>query len=156
MILKLGQPAPDFSLPDQNNRNHKLSDYQGHLVLLYFYPKDDTPGCNKEACSIQENLTNFQKIKVQVLGISADSVASHQKFSQKFHLTFPLLSDPDKKVINQYGTWGEKSVFGRTFLGIKRTSFLIDRQGKIVKIYENVRPAEHAEEVLEYLKKTTK
>ena len=152
MTLKLGQKAPNFSLPDQNNQIRQLSDYQGRLVLLYFYPKDDTPGCTKEACSMQDNLTTFQKIKAQVLGISADSVKSHQKFSQKFHLTFPLLADPDKKVINQYEVWGEKSIFGRTFFGIKRTSFLIDPQGKILKIYQDVNPTKHAEEVLQDIK----
>lgn len=154
MEIKTGQKAPGFSLPDQDNKNHKLSDYQGRFVLLYFYPKDNTPGCTKEACTMQESLTAFKEIKAQVFGISADSVASHKKFSNKFNLTFPLLSDPDKEVINKYGTWGEKSMFGRTFSGIKRTSFLIDPQGKIVKIYQNVKPAEHAEEVLQDIKTT--
>jgi peroxiredoxin Q/BCP len=135
MKIKAGQIAPDFSLPDQNGKEHKLSDYKGKWVLLYFYPKDDTPGCTKEACAIRDNLPDFKKLKTIVLGVSADSVKSHGKFVEKYQLPFTLLADEDKKVIKQYGAWD-------------RTSFLIDPRGKIVKIYEKVKPETHAEEVL--------
>ena len=135
MNLRVGDKAPDFSLQDQNGTNHKLSDYSGKQVLLYFYPKDDTPGCTTEACEIRDNFDAFKKLNIIVLGVSADSVESHEKFAGKYDLPFTLLSDKDKTVINAYGV-------------IKRTSFLIDKKGKIEKIYENVKPAEHAKEVI--------
>lgn len=134
--------APDFSLPDQNAVDHKLSDYLGQWVLLYFYPKDDTPGCTIEACSMQENLPKFDELGIKVLGISADPVSSHQKFAQKYGLNFTLLSDNKKEVINKYEAGG---------IFTKRISYLVDPQGQIFKAYENVKPETHVAEVLDDL-----
>lgn len=153
MKLKQGALAPDFNLPDQNGKLHKLSDYKGQWVLVYFYPKDDTAGCVKEACAIRDNLPDFKKIKAVVLGISADSVASHEKFADKYNLSFTLLADTEKKAINAYGVWGEKKFMSKTYMGIFRQSFLIDPTGKIFKIYDTVKPEKHANEVLGDLKK---
>jgi peroxiredoxin Q/BCP len=121
-------------------------------VLLYFYPKDDTPGCTKEACSIRDDFYNFKKLKCKVLAVSADTVKSHKKFEEKYDLPFPILSDTDKKVLNMYNAFGEKSMYGRKYIGILRTSYLIDPAGKIRKIYEKVKPEIHAEEVITDLK----
>ena len=151
-MLKVGDTAPDFTLPDQDNRTHTLSSYRGHWVLLYFYPKDDTPGCTKEACMIQEAFPRFEGVHADVFGVSADSVVSHKKFADKFSLTFPLLADTDKRVVEAYGVWQEKSMYGRKFMGIMRTSFLVEPTGLMKKIYEKVKPEIHAEQVLEDLK----
>lgn len=151
MKLKVGEKAADFSLSDQKGKKHKLSDYQGSWVFLYFYPRDFTPGCTKEACGIRDNFAQFRKAKVQVLGVSTDAVASHKKFAQKYNLPFTLLADEDKEVVRLYGVWQKKNFLGREFFGIKRTSFLIDPEGKISKIYPNVKPTVHAEQVLEDL-----
>jgi len=148
MKLKESNPAPPFSLPDQSGKVHKLSDYRGQWVLVYFYPKDDTPGCTTEACGFRDNLPRFAKINATVLGVSADSVQKHQRFSSKYRLPFTLLSDEKKEVLNAYGVWGKKKFMGREYMGIYRTSFLIDPKGKIAKIYESVKPEQHAEEVL--------
>ena len=153
MKLKEGQLAPDFSLPDQNGKEHKLSDYKNRWVLIYFYPKDDTPGCTKEACSIRDNFPKFKKLKVAVLGISVDSVKSHAKFVKKYNLPFTLLADEDKNIVKKYGVWQKKQFMGKEYMGTLRTSFLIDPSGKIAKIYENVKPEIHAEEVLKDLNK---
>jgi peroxiredoxin Q/BCP len=147
MQLRVGDIAPDFSLPDQNGNNHKLSDYKKHWVLIYFYPKDNTPGCTKEACAIRDNYAGFKELNAKVLGISTDSVESHSKFSEKQKLPFILLSDIDKKVVNLYGVFGKKKFMGREFKGTKRTSFLLKPGGIIAKIYENVKPVLHAQEV---------
>jgi len=147
-MIKVGSLAPQFSLPDQNGKLHKLADYKGQWVLIYFYPKDDTTGCTKEACAIRDSFPKFGKIKAEVLGMSADSVESHAKFSKKYKLPFTLLSDPSKKMIEEYGAWGEKKFMGRAYLGIIRMSYLIDPKGKVAKIYPKVKPAEHAAEVL--------
>lgn len=151
-MLREQQKAPDFSLPDQDGKKHKLSDYAGQWVLLYFYPKDDTPGCTKEACSMRDNLPKFAKIKAKIFGISVDSVASHKKFAEKYKLPFTLLADEDKNVVEKYGVWQEKSMYGRKYMGTVRDSFLIDPQGKIAKIYNKVKPDQHAQEVLTDLK----
>ena len=143
----------DFSLTDQNGKVHKLSSYKGNWILLYFYPKDDTPGCTKEACGFRDSLNDLKEHNVVVLGVSADSVASHQKFSQKYHLNFPLLSDEKKEVIKAYGAWGKKKFMGREFEGILRISFLINPQGEIVKKYDKVKPEIHARQVLEDIKR---
>jgi thioredoxin-dependent peroxiredoxin len=156
MELKIGSKAPEFSLPDQNNKIHNLADYKGKWVLLYFYPKDDTEGCTKEACAIRDNFPKFKNIQAEVLGISADSVASHKKFEQKYGLPFTLLADAEKKAITAYGAWGEKNMMGRKYQGILRTSFLINPKGEIAKIYEAVKPNIHAEEVLKDLNKMIK
>ncbi len=152
MKLKVGQLAPGFALPDQAGEEHVLGDCRGKWVLLYFYPKDDTPGCTKEACMIRDNFPKFKKLKVQVFGISVDSARRHAKFAEKYDLPFTLLSDEDKKVVKLYGVWGKKKFMGREYMGTFRTSFLIDPRGKIAKVYENVKPEVHAEEVLADLK----
>ncbi len=149
----LNSPAPDFTLPDQDGKEHTLSHHRGEWVLLYFYPKDDTPGCTKEACTIRDTFPNFGKLNAKVFGVSADPVASHKKFAEKYALPFTLLADTDKLAVRAYGVWGEKKFMGKTFEGITRTSFLINPAGKIKKIYESVKPEIHAAEVLEDLKK---
>ena len=140
--------APDFRLPDQDGKIHSLADYRGKWILLYFYPKDDTPGCTMEACSIRDNFPEFGKVDVVVLGISVDSEKSHKKFSEKHHLPFTLLADEKKEVVRKYGAWGTKKFLGREYDGTSRTSFLIDPNGRIAKMYEKVKPMVHAEEVL--------
>ncbi len=152
MNIKIGTKAPSISLPDQNNKIHKLSDYKGQWVLIYFYPKDDTPGCTTEACTLRDNFPKFKKIKAVILGISTDSVASHKKFTDKYKLPFILLADEDKKIVNKYGVWAEKSMYGRKYFGTIRSSFLVDPNGKIVRIYEKVKPAEHGIQVINDLK----
>jgi len=152
MKLQIGAPAPDFCLPDQNNKTHCLTDYQGQKVILYFYPKDDTPGCTTEACDFRDNLIQFQNLKVPILGVSVDSVARHQKFALKYHLNFPILADTDKIVVNQYQVWALKKFMGREYYGTLRTTFVIDEQGKIKHIYENVKPLNHAADILQDLK----
>jgi|SRR6185295_5960477 len=149
---KVGDRAPDFTLPDQDGKEHTLSTYKGRWVLLYFYPKDMTAGCTKESCMIRDAFPRFEGMHAHVFGISADRVKSHKKFAEKYELPFSLLADEDKKVINSYGVWGEKKFMGRTYMGIKRNSFLIDPDGKIRKVYEKVKPEVHAEEVLADLK----
>jgi len=151
-IPKVGNKAPDFSLQDEKGDTHKLSDYAGKWVLLYFYPKDDTPGCTKEACAIRDEFPDFKKLKITVLGVSVDSVKSHDKFVNKYDLPFTLLSDEDKKVVERYGVWGNKKFMGREYMGTKRMSFLINPEGKIAKVYENVKPELHATEVLKDVK----
>ncbi len=155
-MLKIGNKAKDFKLPDQDGKIHKLSDYLGNFVLIYFYPKDDTPGCTKEACMLRDDFPNFKKIKAKILGISADSVKSHKKFVEKYNLPFTLLSDEKREVLEKYGVIKEKSMFGKTFLGISRMSYLIDKEGTVAKIYLNVKPETHAKEVIEDLKNLLK
>lgn len=152
-MLKINTKAKNFTLLDQDGKSHTLSDYFGNFILIYFYPKDDTPGCTKEACSIGEKFPSFEKLKIKIFGISADSVKSHKKFADKYKLPFTLLSDESKKVLKAYGALKEKSMFGNTFLGIQRMSYLIDEEGKILKVYEKVNPEKHADEVLEDIKK---
>lgn len=145
---KPASKAPDFSLTDQSGAAHSLLDYTGKWVLLYFYPKDNTPGCTTEALTFQSKLEEFKQKNCVVLGISTDSEASHKKFCDKQNLTFTLLSDPEKKAHEAYGTWAKKKFMGREYMGTLRTSFLIDPAGKIAKVYENVKPPVHAGEVL--------
>ena len=147
-----GKKAPNFTLFDQDGNEQTLSDYKGQWVLLYFYPKDDTPGCTKEACSFQDQLPRFSKGKVQVFGISTDSVKSHLKFATKYKLVFPLLADVDKEVVNAYGVWAKKKFMGREYMGTLRMSFLIDPKGKIAKVYDTVKPEDHPDEVLKDFK----
>ena len=153
MKIKVGQIAPDFRLSDQDGKIHRLFDFQGQWVLLYFYPKDNTTGCTKEACAIRDSFPAFNKLKSKVLGISIDSVESHKKFAEKYKLPFTLLADDKKEVVKKYGVWGKKKMMGHEYYGIFRTSFLINPQGKIAKIYENVKPEIHAQEVLDDLSK---
>ena len=148
MSVHAQDQAPDFMLPDQGGAIHTLSSYRGRWVLLYFYPKDDTPGCTKESCMLRDAMPRFDNLHAHVFGISADTVESHAKFAEKYKLPFPLLSDPERKVVEAYGVWGEKTFMGKTYAGIHRTSFLIDPEGVVRKVYEKVRPEVHAEEVL--------
>jgi|SRR5688572_16933130 len=147
-MLKQGAKAPNFELPDQNGKMHSLKDQKGKWTLIYFYPKDDTPGCTVEACTIRDNYGAYKKAGITVWGVSADPVKKHAKFAEKYDLPFTLLSDEDKSMIKSYDAWGLKKFMGREYEGIFRNSFLIDPEGKIAKIYEKVKPAEHAEEVL--------
>ena len=149
MTLDLNTPAPNFELGDQNGETHKLSDYLGKRVVLYFYPKDDTPGCTAEACSFRDNYSVFKQNDIVILGVSADSAKSHAKFQEKYELPFTLLSDTDHTVSEAYGVWGLKKYMGREYFGINRTTFLIDEEGNLVKVYEKVKPAEHAQEIIE-------
>ena len=148
-LIEPGKKAPAFSLKDQSGKTHKLSDYAGRPVILYFYPKDDTPGCTKEACAFQDNLPRFNTNKAAVLGVSILDEASKARFANKYNLTFPLLADEDHAVAEKYGVWQKKSLYGRSFMGNVRTTFLIDREGKIAKRWDNVKVTGHAEQVLE-------
>ena len=152
MSVLEGQAAPDFTLPTTDGNVLRLSDLRGKKVVLYFYPKDDTPGCTKEACSFRDNLGILQDMGVVVLGVSADSVASHQKFAQKYGLTFPLLADEGAQVATLYGVWKEKKQYGRTYMGIKRTTFLIDENGIVRRIFPKVKVDGHVEEVIEAIR----
>jgi thioredoxin-dependent peroxiredoxin len=151
MEIKEKQSAPDFSLNDENEKSHRLSDYLGKPVLLYFYPKDDTPGCTAEACSFRDDYSSYDKAGVVILGVSPDSSKSHAKFKLKYHLPYTLLADVDHKVCEIYGVWGRKKFMGREYDGVFRTTFLIDANGKIKKIFKDVKPAAHSAEVLESL-----
>jgi peroxiredoxin Q/BCP len=150
--LNIGDAAPDFELMDQEGKLHSLKMYKGKKVVLYFYPKDDTPGCTAEACSIRDSYYQFRKAGMIVLGVSADTVESHKKFAAKYSLPFTLLSDPKHDVLEKYGTWTKKNLYGKIMMGIARTTFIIDEKGKILKIYPKVKPTEHAEEILKGLK----
>ncbi len=140
--------APNFELLDQDNKLHSLRENAGMWLLVYFYPKDDTPGCTKEACAFRDMSNEFAKRGIHVFGISKDSVASHKKFAKKYNLSFTLLSDPTHETIEAYGAWGEKKFMGKTFSGILRKSYLINPEGDIVKEYPKVTPDQHAEEIL--------
>ena len=146
--LNPGTEAPDFSLPDQNGRIHTLHDLRGNWVLIYFYPKDNTPGCTKEACALRDAFPELQTHGCVVFGVSTDSEKSHKKFEEKFKLPFTLLADTDKTLVKAYGVWAPKKFMGREYLGTLRTSFLINPDGMIVKVYEKVKPELHAHEVL--------
>lgn len=153
--LKIGDKAPNFKLPRDGDGEISLSDYIGEKVVLYFYPKDDTPGCTKESCSFNENLSALNKIGVQVIGLSKCSVKKHDKFKAKYDLNFPLASDENKTTCEDYGTWVEKSMYGRKYMGIDRATFLIDEKGKIVQIWRKVKVKEHVEAVMEEIKSST-
>jgi peroxiredoxin Q/BCP len=146
--LEAGAKAPSFTLPDQDDKQVSLSDFAGQRVIVYFYPKDDTPGCTAEACQFNDNLAAFERAQVPVLGISPDKAASHQKFRAKYGLDFSLLSDPDHKVMERYGAWGEKTMYGRTTTGVIRSTFVIDEQGKVARSWYNVKADGHAAKVL--------
>ena len=156
MLIEPGKKAPNFSLPDENNQIRHLSDFRGRPVVLYFYPKDDTPGCTTEACGFRDDYSAYLKADLVVLGVSPDSPQSHTKFKEKYSLPFPLLADDGHKICDEYGVWGPKKFMGRGYEGVLRTTFLIDSNGRIAKVFENVRPAEHSAEVLEALKKLEK
>ncbi len=146
-MLQLHKKAPTFSLPDQYGVTHTLKQYLGKKVLIYFYPKDDTPGCTTEACNFRDNYQDLSDAGLVILGISKDSVKSHKKFAEKYDLQFPLLADENTAVCQAYDVWGMKKFMGREYMGISRVSFLIDEKGYIVKIYDEVKPKEHTQEV---------
>ena len=148
-MVKEGTTAPAFKTKDDNGEDVSLKDFKGKKVVLYFYPKDDTPGCTKEACSFRDAYSKFKKQGIKLLGVSPDSEASHQKFITKYKLPFTLLADRDHAIAEAYGVWGEKKFMGRTYMGVLRTTFLIDEKGKIKKVFEKVKPEDHATEVLE-------
>jgi peroxiredoxin Q/BCP len=150
-MLRAGDRAPDFNLTTEDGDSVHLADLKGKPVVLYFYPRDDTPGCTIEACSFRDLSPAFEKRGAIVYGVSTDSVKSHTKFAQKYGLNFPLLSDPDHAVTEAYDSWGPKKFLGREFLGVKRNTFLIGKDGKIARVWEGVKPAGHAEEVLQAL-----
>jgi thioredoxin-dependent peroxiredoxin len=147
-MLQAGQKAPEFQLPDQDGKVHSLENYKGKWIVLYFYPKDDTPGCTKEACGFRDNSTKLTDKNIVVLGVSKDKVSSHKKFANKFELNFPLLSDESKEMIQSYEALGEKKFMGKTFMGIHRYTYLINPEGSIAKAYEKVDPSIHADEIL--------
>src|ERR1035441_10222642 len=149
--LKAGDKAPEFSANTNGGRKISLADFTGKNVILYFYPRDDTPGCTKEACAFRDHFAEFKKRGAVVLGVSTDPVKSHDKFVEKFKLPFTLLADEDKKIVEAYGVWGEKSFMGRKYLGTHRVTFLIGSDSRIKKIWPRVRPEEHAQEVLSAL-----
>jgi len=150
-MIETGKPFPDFSLPNQDGKTVKLADFAGNWLVVYFYPKDDTPGCTKEACAFRDGIDEIKSRGAVVLGISVDSVESHKKFKKKFDLNFPLLADTEKDVVEAYGTWKEKSMYGKKFMGIERTTFIIDAQGKISHIFPKVKVEEHYDEVVDAL-----
>jgi peroxiredoxin Q/BCP len=147
-MVKEGTAAPAFKTTDANGETVNLKDFRGKKVALYFYPKDDTPGCTKEACSFRDAFSRFKKQGITILGVSPDSEKSHQKFASKYKLPFTLLADTDHSIADAYGVYGEKKFMGRTYMGIRRTTFLIDEKGKIKKVFEKVKPEDHADEVL--------
>jgi len=147
-LIDEGKKAPAFSLNDQDGTTHRLSDYAGRPVILYFYPKDDTPGCTKESCDFRDTLPEFKKSKAAVFGVSILDQASKKKFADKFQLNFPLLADPNHEIAERYGVWQQKSMYGRKFMGIARTTFLIGPDGKVAKRWDNVKVNGHADEVL--------
>jgi len=147
-----GKKAPDFKLTDQNEKTISLNDYKGKNVVLYFYPKDDTSGCTAEACSFRDDFPKFKKVDAVILGVSPDSVESHKKFAKKYNLNFSLLADEDKEVIKKYDVWKEKSMYGRKYMGVERTTYIIDPEGKIKKIFREVKVDGHNKEVMEALK----
>lgn len=152
-MLKVGQTAPDFRLPTTDGSVIQLKKFRGRKVILYFYPKDNTSGCTKEACSFNENLIVFEKKKTIVIGVSVDNILSHQKFVEKYSLKFSLLSDENKNVVHSYGVWKEKSMYGKKFFGIERTTFVIDELGKIRHIYHKVKVDGHVNDVIEVIDK---
>ena len=150
-MLQINDPVPDFTLEDQMGQSHSLSDYKGKTTLFYFYPKDDTPGCTAEACSLRDNLEDLKKDGLTVVGVSGDSVASHQKFADKYNLPFTLLSDPDHQIIEPWGVWGEKNMYGRKYMGITRASFLVGPDLKVAMVWPKVSPLKHVDEVRQWL-----
>ena len=147
-MLEVGTKAPDFTLPDQNGNMHSLSEYRGKKVILYFYPKDNTAGCTKQACGFAERYPQFTEKGAVVLGVSKDSVASHKKFEEKYGLPFTILADPELVAIQAYDVWQEKKNYGKTYMGVVRTTYLIDENGKIVKVFEKVKAADNPEQML--------
>jgi thioredoxin-dependent peroxiredoxin len=152
-MIETGSKAPQFSLPDQDGNSVSLNQFEGKNVVLYFYPKDDTPGCTKEACNFRDNLPRFKNLNAEILGVSTDSIKSHKKFSEKYKLPFTLLSDENKETVEKYGVWKEKSLYGKKFMGIKSSTFIIDKDGIIRGVFRKVKVDVHNDEVEEALKK---
>jgi thioredoxin-dependent peroxiredoxin len=148
-MVEVGKPAPEFTLADQHGKNVRLSKLKGSVVVLYFYPKDDTPGCTKEACNFRDGFADFKKARAVVLGVSPDDIASHGKFAKKFDLPFSLLADDDAKICQVYGVWKEKNMYGRKYMGVERTTIVIDRKGIIRDVFPKVKVDGHSEAVLE-------
>lgn len=154
-LLEKGAQAPPVNAVDQDGKPFSLEEYRGRKVLLYFYPKDDTPGCTTEACSLRDNFPNFKELGVEVVGVSIDSESRHKKFIEKHSLPFRLVADTEKEVVEAYGVWGLKKFMGREYMGTNRVSYLIDEEGRIEQVWPKVSPAKHVAEVLEYLKNPT-
>ncbi len=150
-MLTVGIKAPDFTLPDKDGKNINLSDFKGKKVILYFYPKDNTPGCTKQACAFADAYQEYKNLDIEIIGISKDSVSSHLKFTDKFHLPFILLSDPQLTAIQSYDVWHEKKLYGKVSMGVVRTTYLIDENGIIEKVWDKVKPDQNASEILSYL-----
>ena len=146
-MLEVGQLAPEFRLQDQDGLTRSLSDARGRWVVVYFYPKDDTPGCTREACSFRDDLPRFEGLNAWVWGVSADDEQAHRKFARKYELNFPLLVDPGKEILGAYGAWVEKSMYGKTYMGVARITYLIDPEGRVARVWPKVKPEEHAAEV---------
>jgi peroxiredoxin Q/BCP len=147
-LLAAGTAAPDFAVKDQNGNTVRLSDLKGSKVVLYFYPKDDTPGCTKEACNFRDQHSALLAKGYKVLGVSVDDEKSHKKFADKFSLPFPLLADTEHQIVEPYGVWGEKSMYGKKYMGISRVTYVIDEKGTIAKVFDKVKPETHADEIL--------
>ncbi len=148
MTIKKGLPAPDFSLKDDEGRTRVLSEFKGTQVVLYFYPKDDTPGCTTEACNFRDDYSAYVDAGITILGVSPDSLKSHKEFREKFNLPFSLLADEDHKVAEAFGVWGKKKFMGKEYMGVLRTTFIIDEKGRIAHVFEDVKPADHSKEIL--------
>jgi peroxiredoxin Q/BCP len=153
-LLEVGAKAPSFSTIDQNGEKVKLGDFKGRPVVLFFYPKDDTPGCTREACGFRDAYAEIREAGAEVLGVSVDGQASHKKFAEKFDLPYRLLVDDEKKIVEDYGVWGEKKNYGKTYMGTHRVTYVVDGNGKIAAVYPKVKPDEHATEILEFLKRS--
>lgn len=151
-LLEVGTKAPKFTAKDQDGATVKLGDFKGKKVVIYFYPKDDTPGCTKEACAFRDSFPKFKKLGVEVLGVSTDGEAKHRKFIEKYDLPFRLLADDDKQLVEAFGVWGEKSLYGRKYMGTNRVTYLIDEAGKVEAVWPKVKPETHADEILAMLK----
>ncbi len=152
-LLQAGQKAPDFTATDQDGKAVSLAEYRGRKVIIYFYPKDDTPGCTREACAFRDNLPNFEQTGVEVLGVSVDSEKAHRKFADKYQLPFRLVSDADKAIVEAYGVWGMKKFMGREYMGTNRVTYLVGEDGNIEQVWPKVKPETHAAEILQWLQK---
>jgi peroxiredoxin Q/BCP len=150
-LLSVGDKAPAFTAKDQDGKTVKLSDFKGRKVVLYFYPKDDTPGCTTEACGLRDDYGELTRRGVAVLGVSTDTEASHRKFADKYDLPFTLLADPDRKIVESYGVWGEKKLYGRAYMGTLRVTYLIDERGRVAEVWPKVSPKTHAADILKRL-----
>jgi thioredoxin-dependent peroxiredoxin len=155
-LLAVGTQAPEFTTTDQDGQKRSLSDFKGKKVILYFYPKDNTSGCTKEACAFRDHFDEFRQRGVEILGVSVDSEKSHKSFVQKYGLPFTLLADPDKRLVEMYGVWGEKSLYGKKYMGTNRVTYLIDEAGKIAAVFPKVKPETHAAEILAVLQRKGK